>query len=84
MEDKKIKVKTFYDKETKDGLGVELPDGTIVLVNKETKGLRLAFPKDKFVEMFKAQEDSESNYLEIEFDEQELEIIYKVIGNKQK
>ncbi len=85
MENKKeVKVKTYYDKETKIGLGVELPDGTIVLADKKERELRFAFPREKFWEMFKQQYDEGKKYLEVAFSEEELEIISKVIGEKQK
>ena len=81
---KEVEVKTYYDKETKEGLGVELPDGTIVLVDKKEKGLRVSFPREKFWEMFKQQYDEGKKYLEVCFSSEELELISKVIGEKQK
>lgn len=76
----KIKVKTFYDKKTNQNLGVELPDKTIVLIDKKERELRFAFPKEKFWKMFKQQNNSGGKYLEVAFSEEELEIISKVIG----
>ncbi len=80
----KIKVNTFYDKKTKIILGVELPDKTIVMVDKKNKGLRIAFPRRKFWNIFKKQNEEKRKYLEIMFSEKELEIIYQMIGKKKK
>lgn len=78
----KIKVHTFYDKKTKQNLGVELPDKTIVLIDRKNKGLRIAFPRKKFWEMFKKQNDEKRKYLEVMFDENELKIMGDILGTK--
>lgn len=78
--EKEIEVKTFYDKKTKENLGVELPDGTIILVDKKEKGLGMFFPKKKFLEMFKKQDKEGRKYLGVVFSEDELEIMSKTIG----
>ncbi len=78
----KVEVNTYYDKVTKENLGVELPDGTIVLVDKKKKEMRFAFPREKFWEMFKQQKEEGQKYLEVAFSEEELEIISKTIGEK--
>lgn len=79
-----IKVNTFYDKKTKIVVGVELLDKTIVMVDTKNKGLRIALPRKKFWNIFKKQNEKKQKYLEIMFSEDELEIIYQMIGKKKK
>ncbi len=81
---KQIKVNTFYDKKTKIIVGVELPDKTIIMIDKKNKGVRIAFPRKKFWNIFKKQNEMKQKYLEVMFNEEELEIIYQIIGRKKK
>ena len=77
----KTKIKTFYDKKIKKNIGVELPDKTIIMVDTKNKGLRIAFPRKKFWNIFKLQNKEKRKYLEIIFSEEELEIMSKIIGS---
>jgi len=78
IKENKVNVKTFYDKNTKENLGVELPDKTIILIDKKEKELRVAFPREKFWKMFKTQNKEKRKYLEVAFSEKELKIISEI------
>ena len=81
---KQIKVKTWCDKKTGVRVGIELPDKTIIMIDKKNKGLRIAFPRKKFWNIFKKQNEEKRKYLEVMFSDEELEIIYQIIGRKKK
>lgn len=80
----KVKFNYFYDKDTKETLGVELPDKTILMIDKKERGFRIAFPKKKFWKMFKMQQKQKGKYLEVMFSEKELKIIEKVFSPESK
>lgn len=80
---KNIKFNYFYDKKTGKGLGVELLDGTIVLMKPKEDALGVAFPKAKFWEIFEKQMDTDSEYLEVDFSGEELAMIFKAISTKR-
>lgn len=73
----KVNFKTFFDKKTKETLGVELPDKTILMIDKKEKGFRIALPKKKFWDIFKKQNKTDSKYLEVMFSKEEIQIIMK-------
>ena len=76
-----IKYKILHN--NKEGLGVELPDKTIVLIDKEFKGLRIAFPKKKFKKIFEIKQ-KHWEYYEVLFRDYEIEMLLKALDYKRK
>jgi len=67
----------------REGLGVELPDKTIILIDKKNKGLRIAFPKSKFKEIFEKKQKN-WKYYEVLFSDYEIEMLMKALDYKVK
>jgi len=79
MKPKKVLYKIFH--KDRKGLGVELPDKTIILIDKKNKGLRIAFPKSKFKEMFEKKQKN-WKYYEVLFSDSEIEMLMKALDYK--
>ena len=56
------------------GIGTKLPDGTIVLIDKKNRGLRMAFPKKKFKKIFEVRQ-KDWKYYEVLFTDFEIEML---------
>lgn len=73
----KVQYEVMYHKKTKVIMGVTLPDGT-VLLNDVGNGLRIGYPKSKFVWFFFKQLFRRGKYLEVLFTNTELAILKKI------
>ena len=80
----KYQYKRLFDKKTKENLGVELQDGTIVVIDNKNKGLRIALPKNKFKSIFKKQMKQKRKYFEFIFNMIEIEAILKSLTYKRR
>lgn len=79
----KVDFVVLYDKKTGAGLGVELPDKTIMLVDTKNKGFRIAFPRNKFAKIFQKQIKQKRKYLEVIFNDMEVEMLFKALHTKR-
>ena len=66
----------------KKGLGVELPDKTIIIIDTKNNGLRIAFPKKKFKKIFEKKQ-KKWKYYEVLFKDFEIEMLLKALDYKR-